>query len=285
MKYIDLHIHTKASDGGLSPTQVVELAIKKGMKAIAITDHDTVSGIPEALLACENKPIQLVQGIELSCHEPGLKGTIDVLGLFIDYQSKSFVDFIQRCRNDRVAEKQEMIRKLNALGYAITFEELKDASGESLGRPGIARLLIEKYPEEFMMVSDVFDRLLGEGKAAYVHRKKTNIKEAIDIIHEAKGVTVLAHPGRYKDYTRVIDVFVRSGGEGIETDYPYGKILGIDSSKSARLNMELCAIAHRRNLLMSGGSDFHDFKRKSELGDGGVNDEEFDQLSQGILRP
>ena len=282
MKNIDLQMHTTASDGKFSPAEVVELAVKKGMRAIAITDHDTVSGIAEALRVCKEHHITLVEGVELSCQEAQFKGTIDVLGLFIDHQSKELNEFIQKCRTDRVIEKREMIEKLNALGYAITFEELYAIAGESLGRPHVAKVLIKKYPEEFSSIEDVFQKLIGDNKKAFVFRKKTSIKEAIDVVKAAHGIAILAHPGRYREFEKVVDFFAQCGGDGIEVDYPYDKILKIDAQKNMQINAKLREIAQQKKLLCSGGSDFHDFERGSEIGDGGVTDEEFAALQKYV---
>lgn len=277
MKKIDLQIHTTASDGKSSPSEIIRLAINKGMKAIAITDHDTISGLREAMEYKKDKNIELVSGIELSCHEDFYQKTIDVLGLFIDYKNKELKEFIKKSQDDRIEEKKEIIKKLNNLGYKITFDELIQESGESLGRPIIGRILVRKYPEEFSTVDDVFQKLIGEGKPAFVPRPKVSMKKAVEIIKRAEGISILAHPGRYgNSFKEIIIKFEQDGGDGIECDYPYEKIIGI----SDNINKRLRKIAEEKDLLISGGSDFHDLERGSEMGDCGLTDEEFYKLKQ-----
>ncbi|MEK6873875.1 MAG: PHP domain-containing protein [Nanoarchaeota archaeon] len=277
MKEIDLQIHTNCSDGAFSPKEIVDLAIKRGMKAIAITDHDTISGIKEAINYSKNKDIDFISGIELSCHEPFYSRTIDILGLFINHEDKELNNFIKKCQNDRVNEKKEIIKKLNNLGYKITFEELIKGSGDSLGRPIIGKILVRKYPEEFSTVEDVFQKLIGDGKPAFVPRPSTNMEEAVQIIKKAKGISILAHPGRYGNFVfEIIDKFVEAGGNGIEVDYPYNKLLGI----SDLINDKLREIAKQKGLLVSGGSDFHDFERGPLIGDAGLTEEEFNILKE-----
>lgn len=276
-KPVDLQIHTTASDGKFSPKEIVDLAIKKGMKAIAITDHDTVLGVKEAVEYGKEKGLEVVPGVELSCHEDFYSKTIDVLGLFIDYKNKYVHDFLENSRNERVKEKKLIIEKLNSLGYKISWDEYVNQAGHSLGRPNLAALLIKKYPKKFSTIQQVFDELISEGKPAFVERKKVTIKEAIKVIKKANGVSILAHPGRYGgDTLKIIRKFIDMGGEGIEVDYPYDKVIGINNN----INDKFREIAREKNLLISGGSDFHDFSRKSEIGDGGLTQEEFQELKQ-----
>ena len=280
MKKIDLQMHTTFSDGKFSPQEVIDFALAKGMEAIAITDHDSVKGIVPALAYCKNKPIIFVPGIELSCRENFYEGTIDVLGLFIDHTNTALEKFIARDKERRIIEKKEIVTKLQKLGYQITFDELTKESGESLGRPIIARMLVKKYPDTFKTVNEVFANLIGEGKPAYVYREKASIKGAIAVIHEAGGISVLAHPGRYGESTdKIIRKFIDDGGKGIEVYYPYKKIFKISIEQEEALIKKFSGIAKKENLLVSGGSDFHDFERGTEIGDGGISREEFKKFS------
>ncbi len=275
---IDLQMHTNASDGKYSPKEVVTLAKKKGMKMIAITDHDTISGIAEALEQSKKTGVEVIPGVELSCHEPFYKHTIDILGLFIDPSSKALGIFMEANRHNRIVEKEEILRKLSELGYHITFDELHKESGESLGRPVIARMLVKKYPEQLTTVNDVFEKLIGDGKPAFVKREKTTMKEAIKIIKASGGVSILAHPARYgNDHETIIEHYVTDGGTGIETNYPNDKILGLTKERSEEFNNHIRQLAKQHDLLHSGGSDFHDEER-SHIGDGGVTEEEFKLL-------
>lgn len=283
MEKIDLQIHSTASDGNFSPTEVIDIAIKNEMKAIAITDHDTVSGIQEAIDYSKDKQIEFIPGIEISCKESEFKPTIDILGLFIDHNNQELINFLDKIKKDRVEEKKIIIKKLNNLGYEITLEELLKKADDSLGRPHIARILIEKYPEKFSTVDQVFNELIGEGKPAFHPRDKITMEKAINVINSAGGISILAHPGRYlNEYPDIIKKLISLNGDGIEVDYPYSKILKISEEKSDEINNHLRETASKENLLMSGGSDFHDFERGSEIGDAGLSEEEFQKLKSAL---
>ncbi|MBI5392775.1 PHP domain-containing protein [Candidatus Woesearchaeota archaeon] len=284
MKKIDLHMHTTASDGELTPKKLVASALQKKMKAIAITDHDEVKGIDEALEYARGKGIEVISGIEISCLEKEFVSEIDIIGLFIDHKSNAIQKLSERFKQDRVEEKKEMVIKLNALGYAITFEEVLQKVNGSIGRPHIAKILIEKYPDKFITINHVFDTLIGKGKPAFVQRKKLLIQEAVDIIKQADGISVLAHPGRYakNEMQKIIERFAESKGIAIEADYPYDKIMKTSNAANLELNLQLRKIAKEKNLLVSGGSDFHDKERGSEIGDAGLEEKEFALLRTAL---
>ena len=170
---IDLHIHTNKSDGVLSPEEVVDIAIEKGIKAIAITDHDVVDGVSEAIEHAKGKSIDIIPGIEIGCDESdnGFK-EIHVIGLFVDYKNKDLIRFTEEIKNQRRNQKREMINKLNKLGYAISFDEVAKSVKGAFGRPHISKMLIKKYPDQFSSIQEVFGKLVGVGKPAYVDRKK-----------------------------------------------------------------------------------------------------------------
>ncbi|MBS3136875.1 PHP domain-containing protein [Candidatus Woesearchaeota archaeon] len=277
MKNIDLHLHTNASDGELTPKELVALAIEKKMEIIAITDHDEINGIDEALKYAGGKDITIIPGIEISCFEKDFSSEIDVIGIFIDHKCETMKKLSKLFKKFRVEEKNEMITKLNSLGYVITFEEVLQKADGSIGRPHIAKVLIEKYHEKFTTINQVFDTLIGRGKPAFVQRKKLLIKEAIDAIKSAGGVSILAHPARYikKEMLQIITRFADSGGIAIETDYPYDKIMKFTNSINISINIKLRKIAKEKNLLISGGSDFHDKERGSVMGVAGLEKEEF----------
>ncbi|MBS3097312.1 PHP domain-containing protein [Candidatus Woesearchaeota archaeon] len=272
MPNIDLHIHTNASDGELSPEEVVDEAIKQNLKAVAITDHDTTSGIESAINYFKNKKIKIVPGIEISCYEKN-RGfeEVHVLGLFIEHKNKELVRFTEKIKKDRIEQKKKIIKKLNKSGLDIKFEEIKGFSSFSVGRPHIARALIKKYPNKFSSVKDVFDKYIGVGKLAYVDREyQTKAVDAIKIIKKAQGVAILAHPGVYnkKDSLELIKLFLELGGEGIETFYPYHKIcpeLKLDKKGNDKLVGFYRGIAKRLGIIESGGSDFHGNQRPSRI--------------------
>jgi adenylyl-sulfate kinase len=280
---VDLQIHSTYSDGKFSPKEILDMALERGMKAIAITDHDTIGGIEEAIEYCKDKDIEFVSGVELSCKEEFYSGTIDVLGLFIDSENEDLRRFIKKDQKNRYNEKKEMIEKLKGLGYEISFNELLEKSGDSLGRPAIADILFKRYPEKFSSSKEVFEKLIGEGRPGFIHRDKVRIKDAVNIINKSGGVSVLAHPGRYiVNVDKVIDKFVENGGEAIEVNYPYKDLLRIGEEVENGWIEMFKKVAENRGLLISGGSDFHDFDRGSRIGDSGLSIEEFKMLKRGL---
>jgi len=276
---IDLHIHTNKSDGVLSPEEVVDIAIEKGIKAIAITDHDVVDGVSEAIEHAKGKSIDIIPGIEIGCDESdnGFK-EIHVIGLFVDYKNKDLIRFTEEIKNQRRNQKREMINKLNKLGYAISFDEVAKSVKGAFGRPHISKMLIKKYPDQFSSIQEVFGKLVGVGKPAYVDRKKIGgMKTAIEIIKKAGGLSFLAHPGVYKkeDSLGLINVFKAVGGEGIETYYPYHiicPVLGISKKENSELIHFYQDVVRKMELLESGGSDFHGGDRNT-LGEIKIPDE------------
>lgn len=279
MSKIDLHIHTTASDGEYSPKEVIELAIQKNMETIAITDHDTISGLNEALEYSKNKKIRVVKGVEIGCDEPKLElSDIHILGLFIDSKNKDLNDLLNWLGKNRLEQKKQIIQNLQDLGYNITFQELERETRDSFGRPHIAKILMRKYPR-FKDVEQVFNELLANGKKAYVKQEKCNIKKVIETINLAGGISILAHPGIYSDKTSLLlNKFVVEGGNGIEVYYPYYKIYDFSAEFSNKLFMHFKKIAESKNLLITGGSDFHRISRKSEIGDEGINEAEMKKI-------
>jgi hypothetical protein len=272
MKKIDLHVHTTASDGELSPKEIVDAAMKTGLKAISITDHDTISGVGVAIEYAKGKDIEIVPGIEISCYEEELGfDEVHVIGLFIDYRNRALIEFTEKIRQDRIKQKKRIIKNLNKFGFDIKFEDIQVISNFSIGRPHIARALIERYPKEFSSVKDVFERYIAIGKPAYVEREfKVRINDAIKIIKKAKGICFLAHPGFFneKDSLELIELFVEKGGQGIETIYPYDIVF---PEKHKKMDTEkkilfFRKIAKNKGLIEAGGSDFHGKMRDPNLG-------------------
>ncbi|MBI3034766.1 PHP domain-containing protein [Candidatus Woesearchaeota archaeon] len=264
MSYIDLQSHTNASDGELNPKETVDLAIKRGLNALAITDHDTVDALGQAISYAKNKSIEIVPGIEIECSEPrhGFK-KVHMLGLLIDYNNSSLLNLTKKSKEGRIRQKRKIIKRLNSLGFDITFNEVSSTVKGSFGRPHVAKILLKKYPGEFASIRDVFDRYIGEGRPAYVPRKNmVTLKEAISIVKNANGIPILAHPGVFKKEgsLQLIDIFCDSGGEGIETYYPYHIVcpeLKINKEGNDLMIKFYREAAKSKNLLESGGNDFH----------------------------
>src|SRR4030042_2599493 len=193
MGNIDLHLHTTASDGVMTPSQIVNHAKNKGLQAIAITDHDTIEGLKEGLLEGERIGLEVIPGIEISAeHSPG---SMHLLGFFIDINHptlKERLGYLQRARAER---NPRMAEKLNKLGIDITFDEvLKASGGGQVGRPHFAQVLLEKgYVRNFQ---EAFDRFLKKGASAYVEKMRFSAEESIQFINEANGVAGLVHPNQ-----------------------------------------------------------------------------------------
>ncbi|MBS3128339.1 PHP domain-containing protein [Candidatus Woesearchaeota archaeon] len=288
---IDLHSHSTISDGTCTIPQLIDLAIKKGIKKLAITDHDTIDGLKKAQEYSAGKPIEIISGIELSCEEQE-NGFPDVhiLGLCIDFQNKELQKRLKNILEQRKEQKMKMIKKLQALGFSITFKELEKMVGVSFGRPHIARLLMQKYPEKFKNVQDVFDQYLGEGKPAYVPRKdKLKVKEAITLIKKAGGISSLAHPGIYpeKKMIALMNYFAELGGDAIEVYYAYHiihKETALDEKESKRKVSLAKKFVEKKGLLSTGGSDFHGTIRKVMIGESGLSRDLFEKLEKKVKK-
>lgn len=240
----DLHVHTNCSDGLLTPEQVVDLALDKELDGIAITDHDTVSGIEIAMEYSKNLNIKVIPGIEFGCVYEGEE--VHILGYFIDYRAKDIIWATEELRHNRINRAIEMINKINDLGMDLTVKEITKFSKEDfIGRPHIARALIEKG--YFESIEEAFESILGRGKPAYVERKTLSIKETIDLIHKISGIAILAHPGLLKN-KNIIDYCINNGIDGLEAIHSKHK------EEDVKYSLE---IAKKYNLIITGGSDCH----------------------------
>lgn len=258
---IDLHAHTNVSDGTLAPRALVELAHRQGLAALAVTDHDHVGGLAEAREAGERLGVEVVPGIELSVDHP--EGELHLLGYLFDPQDTALAAALELFRAAREARGQRIVERLQELGVEITMEEVErvvGAHGASVGRPHIARALLEK--RIVASISEAFDRWLAEGRPAYVARKRLDARQSIELVHRAGGVAVLAHPGLLKEERRVgiVRELAALGLDGVEVEY---------SRHSAEDRRRFAALAQELGLVATGGSDFHgDNKPDVELGSG-----------------
>ncbi|MBM4306495.1 MAG: PHP domain-containing protein [Deltaproteobacteria bacterium] len=256
MGCVDLHLHTTASDGVKSPSEIVRYAKSKGLQAISITDHDTIGGLEEGLAEGERIGFEVISGIEISAeHSPG---SMHLLGYLIDIHHPSLnekLKYLQRAREER---NPRMVEKLNKLGVHITYEEVVKASGGGqVGRPHFAQVLIEKgYVRNFQ---EAFDRYLKKGASAYVDKLRFTPKEAIHLINEAGGVAVLGHPNTLglngaKVLENLIAKLLKEGLRGIEVYYP-------EHSPSEVIRYK--ALAERHGLILTGGTDYHGIEKES----------------------
>ena len=250
MKVVDLHSHSTASDGSYSPSELVDLANDQGLSALALTDHDTVSGIDEFLQASSYSELEAVPGVEVSVEYGGKE--VHIVGLFIDWHCESLLALLSEIREHRNQRNELIIEKLRNMGYEITLQELLDvAGGESIGRPLLAKILIEKG--YFTEVQEVFDKCLKRGAPAYCPRVLPTPAKAIDEIHKAGGLAVWAHPlyraAKERTYLRkVLRELVKYGLDAVEAYY---------TSFSSDQTASVLAVAKEFSLDVSGGSDFH----------------------------
>jgi 3',5'-nucleoside bisphosphate phosphatase len=245
----DLHTHTTASDGTFSPPENIQRAIDKGLKAIAITDHDTVDGV-EAAMAEANKHENFVciPGIEISTLYKGQD--IHVLGYYIDYKDRNFLSSLVKLTSVRDKRNKMILQKLNELGIEIYESDLetKRCGEGNVGRGHIAEILMEKGIVNSL--PEAFERYLGKGKAAYAIPDRISPLEAVKIIQNAKGVPVLAHPGIY-DADELIPFLSENGLAGLECCHPDHTIEQVHYYEK---------LAEKYSLIKTAGSDFHGFR-------------------------
>lgn len=254
MNKADLHLHTTASDGLLSPEEIVTTAYNKGLKAIAITDHDTVKGIKNAINKSKDINILVIPGIEFSCELKNFE--IHVLGLFVDVNCPNLIKVCDELELSRKNRIELIIKKLNSLNINIDYEKLsKNCKEGTLGRPHVARALVaKKYVDS---VQEAFDRYLSYGKEAYVSRFKLLIEDAISIIHKSGGIAILAHPALIKDYKV----------ETLLNEYNFDGIEVYHSKHTDEDIKEFKNLANKYNLIITGGSDFHGEPDNIQVGD------------------
>jgi len=271
----DLHVHSTHSDGELTPKQLIDYALEKGLSAISITDHDRVSANKEAQEYANEKGIEYIPGIEITATPPEGAKELHIVGLFINPDDKEIKNISERHRKYSIETSKKIIKNLNKLGYKITFEELvKETNNKHLGRPFIAKILLRKYPDKLKDRKQVFNELLGKEGKAFVKARGTEMKEAIKIIHNAGGIAIVAHPwhlGENKE--KIIEEFISFGGDGIELAYQSKK------SVPKKIIKPLRRFSKKHRLVISGGTDFHEKKPdKSDLGEYGLTKKEFQKL-------
>ncbi|RME44674.1 MAG: PHP domain-containing protein [Chloroflexi bacterium] len=252
MSRVDLHAHTTISDGTLTPRELVELAVEKGLVALGITDHDTTDGVPEALRAGQELGLWVVPGVELNTDTED--GHLDILGYFIDISNKELQATLSEIRNARYYRAKRMVEKLRELGRPISFERVLELSTEgAVGRPHVAQALLEAgYVSS---ISEAFELYIGRHGPAYADRYRMSPEEACALVRRAGGVPSLAHPtpasdpfSDPKDLNRLLPILRDAGLGALECYYP-----GYTSDVSAWL----LSLAERFDLIPTGGSDFH----------------------------
>ena len=243
---IDLHLHTLASDGRLSPTELIQLVANQGLETISITDHDSTEGLAEAYEAAKKFPyMRIIPGIEMSADIPG--DEVHVLGYFLDYHDVEFQEMLTELRRGRVGRAQVMVEKLVALGKPVEWERVLHFAGDgTVGRPHIALAMVEagyfKEPKE------AFEEYLGNDGLAYYDRPKLNPTESVAMIRKVGGAPVLAHPTFMNDMEAGIASLKKEGLVGMEVYY---------AQYDDDTVRHLARLAREYDLIPCGGSDYH----------------------------
>ncbi|MFN2589772.1 MAG: PHP domain-containing protein [Actinomycetota bacterium] len=247
---IDLHAHTQYSDGTFSPTELVELARHRGIGTLAVTDHDTLIGLPEAFRAGTDLGVEVVPGVELSTVNDG--DGVHVLCYYMDLEDPKLTAELERLRDDRLSRGERMVAKLQELGYPITFERVHDiARGGNIIRPHVAQALAEAGVVP--TAKDAFtEELIGSGGRAYVEKHALDPREAVPLIHAAGGVCVLAHPGTFRETNPVppsmIEELAHVGLDGLEAAHP---------EHPPEVEARYVEMARALGLIWTGSSDCH----------------------------
>ncbi len=257
-KKIDFHTHTTASDGIYTPSELIDMALKEDLIALAITDHDTIDGLAEAVEYSAGKELELIRGIEFSVDYTG--GSFHLLGLDIDQRNSELSAECKRLSAVREGRAEKIVRDLNEQGFNISFRDVESLSPEgAIGRPHIARILIKNgYAGD---MGEVFANFMIKGKPGYVPKEKIKLEKAVSLIVNSGGIPVIAHPVSLNcngpdEFERTLREFVDRGVRGIEA---YSTM-----HTQEEIGMFL-RLADKYSLLVSGGSDFHGDKRE-EIG-------------------
>lgn len=253
---VDLHLHTTASDGLLTPTELIQMVAKTTLRVVAVTDHDSTEGIDEALEAAKAFPhLQVVPGIEFGAEIDDSE--VHLLGLFIDHHNRTLQDHLERFRRDRVETARRMVEKLATLGVEVSWDRVQELAGGSVGRPHVARAMVEAGHVE--NVPEAFDRYLGSNGPARVPRPKLPPVDALKLVHASGGVGVVAHPRTVNHLDEMLPSLVAEGLGGIEV---FAEKYGAEHQERYR------ELARQHNLVESGGTDYHGFGNRNEVNPG-----------------
>lgn len=252
MKFADLHLHTRFSDGTFTPEELVLRAQNAGLACIALTDHDTVEGCAYAAAACANVQIEFIPGAELTAEHADVE--VHILGYFLDIQNVVLLERIAKFQAVRQQRIHEMCAALNRLGVPLKAEAVFSmANCNSPGRPHVARALVKE--KLIGSLDEAFERFLKKGRPAWVPKTKMSALESVELIHQSGGLAVMAHPGLNRS-DDIIPALVEAGLDGIECFH---------TKHSTVMSERYLEIAEKYNLLVTGGSDCHGFSKKQPL--------------------
>ncbi len=258
MSQVDLHTHSTASDGKLSPADIVRKAAELGLTVLSLTDHDSVEGIPPAMEAAGEFPqLTFIPGVELSTDVP--RGEVHILGYFIDHTDPLLLARLENLRDSRVGRARKMVDKLRKLGLNIEWKRVQEIAGAgAVGRPHVAEAMMEKgYIASFQ---EAFSKYIGRNGPAYVEREKITPMEAVELILQVKGLPVMAHPLTTDEPEQAVAQLKTAGLVGIEAYYDACPPPGVE---------RLVGLARHHNLIATGGSDFHGIDYNTETMMGG----------------
>lgn len=252
MKFADLHLHTSFSDGTFTPEELVLQAQKNGLSCIALTDHDTVQGCARAAAACAPVLIEFIPGTELTAEHDDTE--VHILGYFLDTQNQTLLAEIAKFQAVRKQRIYEMVARINEIGVPLKVEAVFAlANCESPGRPHVARTLVKEGLTRNL--DEAFERFLKKGRPAWVPKAKMSARESVDLIHQAGGLAVMAHPGLNRT-DDIIPALVDAGLDGIECFH---------TKHSTTMAERYLGIADQFHLLVTGGSDCHGFSKARPL--------------------
>jgi predicted metal-dependent phosphoesterase TrpH len=260
MGEVDLHLHTTASDGRLTPQELVKLAAERGLRVIAITDHDTTDGVaPARAAAARFADLRLIPGVEMSVDIA--EAEVHLLGYWVDPDNREFQQLLAWSRDGRINRAHRILEKLAELGMPLEWERVRELAGDgAVGRPHIAQAMVEKgYVAD---IRQAFDLYLGRGRPAYVERERLTPEQGIRSILAVGGLPVLAHPADIAGLEDLLPGWVAAGLVGIEVYYA-----GYTPEVVARLQ----ELADKHGLIPTGGTDYHGFGTPDEALPGSID--------------
>lgn len=272
---VDLHVHTTASDGLVTPSGVVAAALELGLKVVSVTDHDSVEGVPEAIEAARGSALEVLPGVELSVlADDG--SDVHLLGYLIDHTDPTLLEALERLRSARFERAVAMVKALSDAGHEVDFDGvLEHAAGGAVGRVHVARALVDAGSVD--TIEEAFADLIGRQGPCYVRKASLSALEALELIHNAGGVAVLAHPGVNGESSLV--PLSGAGLDGVEAYH---------AEHTPAQRSHFAALAERFSLVVTGGSDFHGpGMRSAALGAGACPDAAVEALRERatIFRP